>query len=193
MVSKVRPEVLYGVRTVRPPSLGKLRCDCDSPVVAEQLEGVPDAEIRRQERVRVTQRTHRDVTDGPRPDSRHVVQLSHRLVAVRADIKGDLAGSQCSRKPEHAPPSSLRHRQLPWVSIGKCIGAGEQPIHSTDWLVESLAVRRDEPAGQRGRCRKRDLLAEHGSDGQLVTVDVTRDASPGRCVNQASEHGVGAE
>ena len=65
---EARPKVLRGVGAPGSPSLGEGGHAPPVTRMAEPLDGLFDPEVRGEERVRIAERTHCDVGDGPRPD-----------------------------------------------------------------------------------------------------------------------------
>ena len=144
-------------------------------VLAEPLERVAHAEVAR----RGTRRGRAGRASPRTPRS------TARCRAARAGAGAPPRGRRRRRadssprasaagEAEQRAPPRAGHRQLLGVGLRERGGRREQVRDAAERALERLAVRGDQPAGERGGARQRDLLAEHGAHRQLVAVDVAR-------------------
>jgi hypothetical protein len=185
--------MLHGIRSIRPPALGELRRGPGLAALPEPLERVADAEVTRKKGVRVAQRTHRYVLDRPRPDPGQRQQTAACLRAIRAGVDRQLLACDGADQPEQRAPTCGGHCQLRRVYLGEHLSRREDMCDGAERTLELLAMRGRQTASQRGGAPNRDLLAEHGADAQLMTIDGAGHASSGRAAHELPDERVVGE
>ena len=120
------------------------------------------------------ERAHRDVLGGPGPDAGQREQPGARLGAVGARVE-HAAGRRPPRRPgraAHATRAPVSPRAGPSRSAAASASAvGNAVVSAPSGSSSGVAVRRDQPAGQRAGARHRDLLAEDRTHRELEPVD----------------------
>ena len=145
----------------------------------QSLESLADTEVAGHERIRVAERAHRDVGEGPRSDPRHVTEPPERLLGrcvarkielTARDQRGDAADRLGSR-PGHPERlgRELGHARRRWEEMG-------DPRART---FERRPGGRHQSAERRPRPRDGHLLSEDRAHDELEAVERSGDADPG--------------
>jgi hypothetical protein len=90
--------------------------------LAEERQGVLDAEVSREKRVRVGQCAHRDVFRCPAPDAGEREELGSCLVAAASGVDSDLAGGDGARERLKGFAASVRSGEVCWVGVRDRLG-----------------------------------------------------------------------
>ena len=146
------------------------------------------AGVSRHERVGVGQRAHPDVARRPRPDAGQGQQLCLGAVPVGAGIQRQVAGRERGGQPGQRGGPGLRHRQRGRVGPGQRLRGREAMRERAVRPLERLAVGGHQPRPEAPGRGHGHLLAEHGSQGQLVPVHVAGHPPPGVGPRQRPQH-----
>lgn len=188
-----RPQMLDRVGAIRSPRL-RDGAGCAWIVgLPEPGERVADAEVGRQEGVRIPERAHRDVLGRPGTDPRQLLKPGPRRVAVGARVEIELLVSERLGEREQGGAPRARHRERLRISVGERGRRREQAGDSAARRHQWLTARVNEPAGERCGGGERHLLTEHGAYGELVPVDVAGHPSPRRGAHGVGEERIGRE
>ena len=161
--------------------------------MTEALERVADAEVTSDERIGIAERAHRDVRGGPRADPREGEQCPLRGGAVGARVERHAAIRERGGEAEQRCGPGTWHGKGRGVH-GRDRGRGREAVGEAavrGW--ERLAERVHHAPGERAGARDRHLLAEHGADRELGTVDVAWDPDAGGGVDEVGDPRVAKE
>ena len=188
-----RPHVGHGVAAPGAPALGAGGVD------AERRQAAHDAEVGRQEHVRIAEPAHHHVVGGPRADPRNVEQGRSRLVAVGPDVEGELADRRPRTELDERAPARGRHRQRRLVERGDRVRRREHVREHVVGDGEPVAGGRRDATEDRAGAAHRHLLADDGAHGGLERVAAAGHAAAGMGRHErrqrriAAEQGVGGD
>ena len=143
-----------------------------------------------QESVGPAQRPHCDVMRRPRADAGDFPQPLQCRLDVAFGLQDKLAGGNATRKRDDCACARKRHpdpRQSRRRGVGKP-GCGRKESHD-------LAIRRGkrftefggDATQHRTRAAHRDLLPDDRADGELETIERSRDAEPGMRIGKLAQ------
>lgn len=159
----------------------------------EPLRRPPDPQIRRQERVRVTERPHRDHLGGPRTEAGQRRELRPRRLPVAVEAERQrTVGQRRDQGGQRGAPTARQGQRLR-VQPGERLRGGEEVGQPAQRILDRLPVRGDQPGRVRTRRRGGDLLAQHRPYGELRRVDRTGHPAPGGLVHERGQQRVGAQ
>ena len=119
---------------------------------------------------------------------------SRSRVSARRDaaVERHLPVGECRRQHRQRGLPAARHRHGVAGQGGDGVRGREDAGHpvAVEGLGQVVACQRDEHAAEPVRRLERDLLPQHGPQGDLVAVDVSGHPEPGTAPERVREHGV---
>src|SRR5829696_4328734 len=177
------PEVHHGVGAPGAPA--RVR----APRV-EPLECMADAQVARQEHVRIAKRAHRHVRHGPRPDTRDLAEHAKCLGYVGASVKAELAVRAESSERAQRQRARAREWQRRRIQRGERVRGGEAVRQRAVRLGQRLAVFGRQPAENGPGRLHGHLLAQDRPHAQLEPVHAAGDAQAGAFTHERRQRAV---
>lgn len=154
--------------------------------------GAQQTEVARWKRVRLVQRAHCNVLNGPIADTRNTTQLLENDSGVGDTTEVDVAGRNQPRNRANGLRPCAGKADASQIGCGDYAGPWENVRESTA-PSERSPVLGNKPAGEGRRPFDRHLLSENRANGQLKSIPGAGHPQSRTLLDKRGEHAASAE